>query len=210
MFTGIIEELGKVKDLKRSGDISKLTVLAKDIIRNADIGDSIAVNGACLTLIEFTRDELTFEVMNETLSKTNIGTLHRNDSVNLEPSLKLGDKLSGHILSGHIDTVGTVKKIVKSSKTCKIEISFPVQLRKYIAPKGSIALDGVSLSVGEVERDWFSVYLIPHTLKLTRFNSLKSRNPVNIEVDLIARYVQGMISHKEGITDDFLKRKGFA
>lgn len=210
MFTGIIEELGKVKDLKRRGDVSRLTVLAKDITRNVDTGDSIAVNGACLTLVEFTKDELTFEVMNETLSKTTIGTLRRNDSVNLEPSLKLGDKLSGHILSGHIDTVGKVKKIVKSSKTCQIEISFPVQLRKYIAPKGSIALDGVSLSVGEVGRDWFSVYLIPHTLKLTRFNSLKSRNPVNIEVDLIARYVQGMISHKEGITDDFLKRKGFA
>lgn len=209
MFTGIVRELGIVKELKRTGDIHRLSIVANDVSKDAAVGDSISVNGVCLTVVKAGGNELVFEIMDESLKRSNLGRLRKNDRVNLEASLKLGDRLGGHMVSGHIDMTGTIKKIARSGQTCEIRIEFPPEFKRYIVPKGAIAVDGVSLTVGEVGGNWFSVYIIPHTLKFSRFGLAKIRDSVNIELDLLAKYTQNMASKDRGVTEALLKEKGF-
>lgn len=189
MFTGIIEELGKVSGLARKAKVLRLSVSAKKISDGTKIGDSISVNGACLTVIDIKSNTLSFDVMSETLNKTNLSKLRLGQMVNLERSLKMGDRLSGHIVLGHIDGMGRiVNKSARGKKEARLEIAAPVSLKQYLAQKGSIAVDGISLTIAEVRANRFNVYLIPHTLENTNLGRKNAGDLVNLEIDVLARY----------------------
>lgn len=210
MFTGIIQELGTVKEFRRVGSVYKVSLNSLRLSKGADIGDSIAVNGVCLTVVGVLRDEVVFEVMDESLKKSNLGKIRRGECVNLEPALKLGDKISGHLISGHIDGTGIIKRVDRAKDTGTVRIEVPQEFIKYIIPKGSVAIDGVSLTVGEVGPNWLSVHIIPHTLKSTTLNSARPGRSVNIELDLMAKYAMQLKPKKSAVTEDFLREKGFA
>ncbi|MDP1853453.1 MAG: riboflavin synthase [Candidatus Omnitrophota bacterium] len=189
MFTGIIEELGIVRSLSKKGNYTVLEIRADKIMDDVKIGDSIAVNGACLTVVKEEKDYLSFEVMEETLRLTNLCELHPNDLVNLERALKAGDRLSGHFVAGHIDAKGLIRKKSFIGQNLCFEIATPKGLGKYIALKGSVAVDGISLTVAALTATTFSVYIIPHTLKNTTFKYKNAGSSVNIEVDMLAKYI---------------------
>ncbi len=209
MFTGIIQEIGKVKDIKKTGKGICLFLDVKRLkTQSIRLGDSIAVNGVCLTVIEKNAKEIKFDVIPETLSMTNIGSVRKGDFVNLEQSLKNRDKLDGHIVQGHVDGIGIMKQIKihesiepkkastkKLAKFIRFTISCNSNLMKYIAKKGSITLDGVSLTVSEVndKNNSFCVELIPHTIKNTTLGLKKKNDALNIETDVLARYVERLI-----------------
>ncbi|MFA5155850.1 MAG: riboflavin synthase [Candidatus Omnitrophota bacterium] len=187
MFTGIIEDLGEVKKLSRKGRVTLIEVGIKAAGFTDDVkpGDSIAVNGACLTAVDKKSGLLSFEAMPETLSLTNLGALKIRDKVNLERALKLGDRVSGHFVSGHVDCMGVIRSKRYSGGNLAFEISVPVKFMKDVQPKGSVAIDGISLTVVDKKANSFTVYLIPHTLEHT---TLKFKGPsakVNVEFDLL-------------------------
>jgi riboflavin synthase len=188
MFTGIIEEIGEVKALLRRGNISLLTVKCSKAMEETKTGDSISVNGACLTVVKIERGALSFEVMNDTLTLTNLGSLNPGSKVNLERSLKIGDRLSGHFVTGHIDCVGSIVSRGSRDGNLCYEITLPEKFMGYIAPKGSVALDGVSLTVVDKRANLFSVYIIPHTMANTILQSKTPSCKVNIELDILAKY----------------------
>lgn len=192
MFTGIIKELGSVRNISGMGKLYKLQVAAKDIIDGAVIGDSIAINGVCLTLTEKNQNALSFDVMGETMKRTNLSKLKYGDQVNLEDSLKVGGSLCGHFVSGHIDCVGRVKDIKRVSDGVSIEVVFPERYGGLVVEKGSIALDGVSLTIGKAGKSSVIVYIIPHTLKVTALGLKKTGDDVNIEFDIIGKYVANL------------------
>ena len=189
MFTGIVEEKGNVKELHRSANLLTLSVYAKKVFPGTKIGDSIAVDGVCLTVIRTNGRALTFELMKETLQKTTLGSAKANTQVNLERALKTNSRLGGHFVQGHIDGIGIIKNKKTLPNYLRYEITVPKNLARYIVPKGSIAIDGVSLTVGEVRTSTFSVYLIPHTLGVTTLGSKKAGDKVNIETDILAKYI---------------------
>lgn len=188
MFTGIIEELGEVKDIRRKGETISLSIKA-DIAKEAiKIGDSIAVNGVCLTVVKLQGEVLTFELLNHTAKLTNLGKLKVMDKVNLERSLKAGDRISGHFVNGHIDCMGIIRiKALKEGNLC-FDIAIPVEFIKYIIPRGSISVDGISLTIVDKRSNTFSVYVIPHTLKNTTLSFKGPSAVVNIEFDILAKY----------------------
>lgn len=188
MFTGIIEELGCVERLIRQAGSARLIVSAKNILEDIKIGDSISVNGACLTIIEIKGGKISFDIMGETLKKTNLSRFHSGDKVNLERSLKANDRLSGHFVLGHIDAVGKIISKIKSGKDTKIEIIGPQNLKRYLVEKGSISVDGISLTIGQTKQNRFAVYLIPHTLQNTTLGIKRPGDLVNLEIDPLARY----------------------
>lgn len=194
MFTGIIEELGVVKGISKRGNYTLLEIRADKVSEDVKIGDSIAVNGACLTLVKKDVNRLSFEAMEETLRLTNLGGLHLNDAVNLERALKVGDRLSGHFVLGHIDAKAAIRKKTFVGDNLCFEINIPKGLNKYIAHKGSVAVDGISLTVADIRASTFSVYIIPHTFKNTTFKYKNAGSTVNIEVDMLAKYADGKIS----------------
>jgi riboflavin synthase len=187
MFSGIIEELGRVSRISKQGNNTILEIKARKAIEETDIGDSIAVNGVCLTVIKKTLDILTFEVMTETYRITNLGTLRLSDKVNLERSLKIGDRLSGHFVLGHVDCVGIIRKKSYSNANLCFEIALPPELIKSCIPKGSIAVDGISLTLVNIRSNNFSVYIIPHTFKNTTLGFKGPSDKVNIEFDILAK-----------------------
>lgn len=189
MFTGIIEEAGIVKDLQVKGGLCVLKVQARKVLKGTDIGQSISVNGVCLTVTAIRGRVLWFDMMKETIQRTNLKELRPLQKVNLERSLKWGDRLGGHIVTGHIDGVGRVKNRVSGKKYLELEITLEKKLMRYVIPKGSITIDGVSLTVGRVKAGSFTVYLIPHTLKVTNLLNKKTGEEVNIETDMVAKYV---------------------
>ena len=189
MFTGIIEEIGNVKSITRTKTGICLSVDTCNIATGAKIGDSIAVNGACLSITAIKKDLLSFDVIPETLSRTAIGELKINDSANLERSLKADSRIDGHFVSGHIDYKGRIVELLKGRHGAGFRISVPDEFAGFIVEKGSIAIDGVSLTVADAARDSFIVYLIPHTLKTTTFKSKKRGDAVNVETDLLAKYI---------------------
>lgn len=190
MFTGIIEELGAVKSISKRGKYALLEIRADKILDDIKIGDSVAVNGACLTIVKKENAFLSFEVMEETLRLTNLGGLHPNDAVNLERALKAGDRLSGHFVSGHIDAKAVIRKKAFIGENLCFEIVIPKGLNKYIILKGSVAVDGISLTVADVRASAFSVYIIPHTIKNTTLKNKNAGSLVNIEADMLAKYVK--------------------
>lgn len=188
MFTGIIEELGVVKAISRKGAVTVLAVKAQMCAQDVKVGDSIAVNGVCLTAVKIENDSLSFELLEETLKLTNLGKLKIKEKVNLERSLKIGDRLSGHFVTGHIDCAGVIRNKTHILGNLCFEIAVPKEFLKFIVPKGSISLDGISLTVVNRRSDTFSVYIIPHTLRNTTLSLKGPSALLNIECDILAKY----------------------
>jgi riboflavin synthase len=195
MFTGIIEELGVVESLQDQGDAVRLTVRGPLVTSDAGLGDSIAVNGVCLTVAERTDELFTADVMRETLMKTGLGQLAAGAPVNLERAVTPSTRLGGHVVQGHVDDVGTVVSRTPSEHWEVVEIGFPERLSPYLVEKGSVTVDGISLTVVEVDdaRGVFSVSLIPETLARTTLGFRQTGDAVNLEVDVIAKYVERML-----------------
>lgn len=217
MFTGIIEELGVIQSIKKGTESAKIRVAAPCIMSDVKLGDSIAVNGICLTVVAFDAATFTAEVMAETLAKTNLGDLRTGEKVNLERALRLHDRLGGHLVSGHVDGVGTIIRQTGQDIALVTEIGYPAILGKYLAPKGSIAIDGISLTLVGVETASFTISLIPHSRGMTTLGFKKSGDKVNIEVDVIARYLEKLTRQGSGelagnsgtFTPSFLAEHGF-
>ena len=189
MFTGIVEEIGTVVELKVKNNLSTLEIHAKKVLEDIKQGDSVAVDGVCLTVVDIKGEMLTFDMMKETLVKTTLGGLKPQGQVNLERALKMSSFISGHFVSGHVDGVGVIKKRIKKENHLELRIQLLKNLRKYIVPKGSVCIDGVSLTIGEVKGDYFSIYLIPYTRHITTLGEKKEKDRVNIETDILAKYV---------------------
>ncbi|PIP19396.1 MAG: riboflavin synthase [Candidatus Omnitrophica bacterium CG08_land_8_20_14_0_20_41_16] len=187
MFTGIVEELGEVKKISRRGAVTLFEIKADKTLSETKIGESISVNGACLTVVQIGKDSFSFEVMPETLKVTNLGILRINEKVNLERSLKIGDRVSGHFVLGHIDCLGIIRKKGIVSGNLGFEIVVPVKFIKYCLLKGSIAIDGISLTIADKKSNTFMVYIIPHTLKNTTLSFKGPSDKVNIEFDMLAK-----------------------
>ena len=189
MFTGIITDLGKIAEVTKGEAAVRFKIETSYVTTTIEIGASIACNGCCLTVTETGPDWFAVEVSQETLDKTTLGTWKTAQRLNLERALKLGDELGGHLVSGHVDGVGTVTHIEDEEGSKRYTLAPPAELMKFIAPKGSVTLDGVSLTVNEVDADTFGVNIIPHTQTVTTFRELNKGDAVNVEIDLLARYV---------------------
>ncbi len=194
MFTGLVAELGTVQSLARQGESYHLTVSAAKVMANLKIGDSVAVNGACLTVLRLDGGAFTADVMPETVRLTNIGQLRVGDKVNLERTLRLCDGLDGHIVSGHVEGQGVIAARRPEGIAMVVTISAPPELLKYIIKKGSVAIDGISLTVTQTTDTDFSVSLIPHTAKETTLGFKDVGDKVNLETDIIGKYVERMLS----------------
>lgn len=195
MFTGIIEDIGRVSGIKRKQKESVFTFEVHKIdIAEVELGESIAVNGACLTVASLGKNTFTVDASRETLSKTNLGKLKSGSRVNLERSLRVGAKLGGHLVNGHVDGVGRALSKKKHGDSIEFRFSVPDALAKYIVQKGSVAVDGVSLTVNEVKGSDFSVNIIPYTLEETISGALKAGDDVNIECDIIGKYVEKFVT----------------
>jgi riboflavin synthase len=208
MFTGIIEEMGKIKGLTPSG---ALTVEALHVLEGTRLGDSIAVSGVCLTVVDMTSSSFTVDVMPETLKRSVLGSLRPGAPVNLERAMLAGGRLGGHMVQGHADGVGTVRSRSQMGNAVLFDIVADEEVTRYIVEKGSVAIDGISLTVLEARGGGFSVSIIPRTLSETTLESKRPGDRVNIEVDIIAKYVEAFIAHRsgrEGI-EDALERGGF-
>lgn len=193
MFTGIVEELGTVDSLEDQGDAIRLTVRGPLVTSDASLGDSISVNGCCLTVATRGDESFTADVMHETLAKTSLGALEPGTRVNLERAVTPATRLGGHIVQGHVDGTGTVVQRTPSEHWELVQVSLPAALERYLVPKGSITVDGISLTVMEVGDDWFTVSLIPETLARTTLGFKQPGDVVNLEVDVIAKYVEKMV-----------------
>lgn len=218
MFTGIVEELGKVISLKDNNGFYKLDIECEKVLNDAKLGDSIAVNGVCLTVDELYENHFIADVMGETLDKTNIKNLDCGSCVNLERALRLMDRLGGHIVSGHIDGIGKIVEIKEEQDGTWFTINAPQNILKYVIYKGSICIDGTSLTVAYVDEDVFKVSIIPHTLENTILSHKKVNDSVNLECDLIGKYVEKLFKgknensiseEKSNITMEFLRQNGF-
>jgi len=199
MFTGLVESLAEVVELLSEPPGVRISIADQVVSPGAEIGDSIAINGCCLTVVEQRADRLSFEAGEETLSRTNLGKLSAGDRVNLESSLKLGDPLGGHYVTGHIDAVGTVRERIDEGQWCTMWFHTPQQLMRQIASKGSIAVDGVSLTLVDVSEDQFSVALIPHTLAVTTLGLRQPGDAVNLETDVLAKYVHRQLEFLQSV-----------
>ncbi|MEI6831390.1 MAG: riboflavin synthase [Candidatus Omnitrophota bacterium] len=187
MFTGIIEELGKVKRIAQSGAMKLLEITADKTLQDTKIGESIAVNGVCLTVVSLGDNSFSFEVMPETFKGTNLGLLKIGEQVNLERSLKVGDRVSGHFISGHIDCLGLVRRKSLRNGNLEFAVAVPPLFMKYCLLKGSISLDGISLTLADKRANLISVYVIPHTLKNTTLSFKGPSNKLNVEFDILAK-----------------------
>ena len=196
MFTGLIEGLGVVRSLQPDGPGVRLAIAPAASMSDSEthIGDSVAINGCCLTVIDFVDGAWTFQAGTETLSRTNLGTLRPGDVVNLERSLPANGRLGGHFVQGHIDGVGAVDAILHDGEWVTMWFRAPAALTRQMVSKGSIAVDGVSLTLVDVEAEQFSVALIPHTLEVTTLGRRKVGDPVNIETDIIGKYVEKLVN----------------
>jgi riboflavin synthase len=194
MFTGLVQSLAVVQSLEEVGPGVRLTITDREFALKSEIGDSIAINGCCLTVVKLVGEALSFDAGQETLSRTNLGQLTTGSRVNLEASLTLGDDLGGHLVTGHIDAVGTVDERQDDDEWSTLWFRIPAELTRQMASKGSVAVDGVSLTLVEVEHDRFSVALIPHTLKVTTLGARHVGDHVNIETDVLAKYVERQLA----------------
>jgi len=220
MFTGIVEELGTLKSIEKKSKSARLRIEGRVVLQDVKLGDSIAVNGVCLTVTGFDAASFAVDVMAETLAKSNIGLLKPGSRVNLERALRLSDRLGGHLVSGHIDGVGTIIGQEQVEIAVVTEIKAPPQVMKYIVRKGSVAIDGISLTVVDHTADTFRVSLIPHTAKMTTLGFKKTGDVVNLEGDMIGKYVERLLAFGNsretglprpggGLSLDFLSGNGF-
>jgi riboflavin synthase len=197
LFTGIILGMGEVVSMRRKQTGASLTINAGDIARNAAIGDSIAINGVCLTVVGINAGSLSFDMSDETLNSTNLGQLRVGEKVNLEPSLRPDGKLGGHFVTGHVDAVGRIKSKTAIGDTYKIAIEATPKVTSFLVEKGSVAVDGISLTVVDVSDDSFTVVIIPHTANVTTIGSKNVGDTVNLEADIIGKYVARFLGKGE-------------
>jgi riboflavin synthase len=198
MFTGIIEEVGMVRAVESRGEALILRVDCRTVLSDASPASSIAVDGVCLTVVEVGPDGVGFDVMPETLSKTALGALKPGSPVNLERAMRVGDRLGGHFVQGHVDGVGTVTKVDAEGEWYLIAISAPDMVKRYLIPHGSISVDGVSLTVARLEPNEFTVALIPHTIENTNLGRKMAGDGVNLEADMLGKYVDSLMQAREG------------
>ena len=221
MFTGIIEEVGSVASIRKGAHSCVLTVNASRVLEDVHLGDSIATNGVCLTVTSFTSHSFSADVMHETLNRSSLGSLHIGSPVNLERAMLAGGRFGGHIVSGHIDGVGTISSIKEDDNAVWYTVEAPSNILRYIIEKGSITLDGISLTVAKVTNSNFSVSSIPHTRVQTNLASKKVGDVLNLENDLVGKYVERLMlqpiaasqeqpeQKSSGITKEFLSHYGF-
>ena len=198
MFTGIIEELGIVKAIMSQSGGMRLSIAGKIVLEGMKIGDSIAVNGACLTVVGFNSSVFSADVSRETADKTSVGKLRNGDKVNLERPLRLSDRLGGHLVAGHVDGVGVIRGIVKKGDASIFTFDVPSEVMKYLIYKGSITIDGISLTVNEVQGNRFTVTIIPHTAQVTTLGFKKVGDLVNLEADMLGKYVEKFLEIRQG------------
>lgn len=196
MFTGIVEELGEVTAVENLGDASRFRLRGPVVTEGAKHGDSIAVNGVCLTVVDLGEQDFTADVMAETLDRSSLGALKVGSPVNLERPMAVGGRLGGHIVQGHVDGTGRVVERKVSENWEIVKISLPAELTRYVVEKGSVTVDGVSLTVVDAGPDYFTISLIPTTLALTTLGHKEPGDPVNLEVDVIAKYVERLLGHR--------------
>ncbi|WP_329193525.1 MULTISPECIES: riboflavin synthase [unclassified Streptomyces] len=194
MFTGIVEELGEVTAVEQLAEASRFRLRGPLVTEGAKHGDSIAVNGVCLTVVETADGEFTADVMQETLNRSSLGALAKGSRVNLERPMALGGRLGGHLVQGHVDGTGEILSRTPSEHWEIVKVALPAHLSRYVVEKGSITVDGVSLTVVEAAADWFTVSLIPTTLALTTLGRKQPGDPVNLEVDVLAKYVERLLA----------------
>lgn len=209
MFTGIVEEIGKVKSIKKGAKSVSLSLGGTLIFSDLKLGDSVAVNGICLTVTSIKGNVFTADVMNETLSRSSIGELKTGSNVNLERAMPANGRFGGHLVSGHIDGTGKISAIKKDDIAIWYTIKTDSNIMRYVIEKGSIAIDGISLTVANVERDNFSVSIIPHTAKETVLSEKKIGSNVNLENDIVGKYIEKFMTVPKGITKEFLLENRF-
>jgi riboflavin synthase len=195
MFTGIIEEAGVVARLAVTDDGARLAIHAPGVAAETKIGDSVAVNGVCLTVVEREGEQVSFDAVNETLRRSSLGTLRQGSRVNLERPLRANGRFDGHIVQGHVDATATLQSATDEGNSWRLRFSVATDLLRYVVEKGSITVDGISLTVAAVGADWFEVVIIPHTWEVTNLAERAPGDAVNLEVDVLAKYVERMLSH---------------
>lgn len=216
MFTGLIEEIGKVEAVIKSAKSARITIKARKVLEELKLGDSICTNGVCLTVTSFDNQKFTVDVMAETMRRSNLKNLSPGDEINMERALSVGDRLGGHMVNGHIDGTGEIKTYEQEDNAVWITVAAPPELLKYIVDKGSIAIDGVSLTVAYVDGAVFKVSIIPHTKEMTTLLRKRTGDQVNLECDMIGKYVEKFLSAREQapakkrMDFDFLSENGFA
>jgi riboflavin synthase len=209
MFTGIVEEIGRIESASRGGSFATLVIGARTVLEGTRIGDSISVHGACQTVTEIGDSSFTVQSVEETIRRSTLGALKRGSRVNLERSIKAGDRFGGHIVMGHVDCTGRVVKTAGTRENILLTIALPGELSRFVAEKGSITIDGVSLTVSHAAGVEFGVSVIPHTLGATTLSDLRTGDQVNLEVDIIARYVDRLMAGGGTLTIDRLAGMGF-
>jgi riboflavin synthase len=209
LFTGIIEDVGTIKAIKKGTKSAVLTIEAAKIFSDLKLGDSVAVNGVCLTAVSINGNCFTADVMNVTLSNSSLGSLKVGSRINLERAMPLNGRFGGHIVSGHIDGLGTITKIKKDDNAVWYTIKTTPQIMHYIIEKGSIAIDGISLTIAEIHRDSFSVSIVPHTARETILSKKTLGSIVNLENDIIGKYIERLLPSSKGITKEFLMENNF-
>lgn len=215
MFTGIVEEIGVINTIIMGIKSARIKISANKILEDVKLGDSISTNGVCLTVTEFNNSSFIVDVMAETMRRSNLGNLQKGDKVNLERALAVGDRLGGHLVSGHIDGVGTIKEFKREDNAIWVSIESSLEILKYVVLKGSIAIDGVSLTVAYVDDKVFKVSIIPHTQDETTLIKKNVGDRVNLECDMLGKYIEKFLgnreasSYKKGIDENFLKENGF-
>ncbi len=215
MFTGIIEEMGVVKEVIMTRQGSRVSILAKTVLEGLKVGDSVTVNGVCLTVVGFDRTELKADISPETVKVTTMGLLKAGDPVNLERAMRLGDRLGGHLVTGHVDAIGTIRARVQEADALRLMIEAPREVLRYCVPKGSITVDGISLTLNEVTDRGFRVTIIPHTAQVTTLGVKLVGDAMNLEADLIGKYVERLFPGRERggqpditIDKDYLQKRG--
>ena len=197
MFTGIVEELGRISAVEPLGDSVRVVIAAAEVLEGTRLGDSIAVNGVCLTVVDCDAHSFSADVMQETLDRSSLGAASSGVNVNLERAARLDSRIGGHLVQGHVDGTGSVLAIEPSDHWTVMRFSLPQEIARYVVEKGSITVDGVSLTVVDAQRDWFSVSLIPTTLQVTTLGDRKVGDRVNLEVDAIAKYVERLMEWRD-------------
>lgn len=193
MFTGLIEDVGRIESVERTGDGARLRIVS-DLSTQLSLGDSIAIDGCCLTATAVDGDSFETEAMNQTLKNTALDTIQEGSKVNLELAMKVGDRLGGHIVQGHVDGVGTVSSVENDGFARRVRVDLPTQLLLFVVDKGSITLNGVSLTIAELGESWAEVSLIPETLERTNLGDLAPGDRLNVECDVVAKYVERLMS----------------
>lgn len=211
MFTGLVEEIGTVKSLTGS-TVRRLVIASSKVINDVNIGDSVAVNGVCLTVTSKGINELSFDAVPETINRSTLKDTRSGAKVNLEASLRAGKMLGGHIMQGHVDGIGKVESIERLAEAVVIRISASSEIMRYVVEKGSVAIDGISLTIASEDEQGFIISVIPHTYEMTTLSLKKPGDSVNLEADIIGKYVEKFVNARKGasaVTEDLLRRTGF-